>query len=347
MNCFHVNNLLRMALLSVLLLVPHSLMAMDAEYCLMCHGDADMVSGSLLIAATTFDTTAHAVLGCSVCHNSIGADHPGGVSELSRATCLDCHDTLGQEYMMTDHANFATCGDCHNPHEARAMSAMAGYDMNDKCFQCHAAPTMVDVHKEWLPQADLHIAKLPCITCHTGSEGYEIVLNIVIKQDDRFFSKFELPEYQTLKGMSGEAEILSLIDTDGDNFISLKELRLFNRNPKYSNLRLEGTLVPSDVSHDLSTLDNRYDCTFCHLSGPESMQTSFLAIPSHDGGYQRVAVQKGAVLDALYGTPDFYMVGTTRSASMNIIGLIIICGGLVMPIGHGLLRFLTRKNRQH
>jgi predicted CXXCH cytochrome family protein len=313
----------------------------------MCHGNADMVSEALLIEPTTFDTTAHAVLGCVVCHDSIGYDHPGGDSELSRATCLDCHDTLGQEYMMTDHANYAVCGDCHNPHEARAMKAMAGYDMNDKCIQCHDSQTMVDVHKVWLPQANLHIAKLPCITCHTGSEGYEIVLNIVAKQDDRFFSRFELPGYQTLKEISGEAGILSLIDTNGDNFISLTELRRFNRNPVYRNLRLEGTLVPSDVSHDLSTLDNRYDCTFCHVSGPESLQTSFLAIPNREGGYQRIAVQEGAVLDALYGTPDFYMIGTTRSASMNIIGLIIISGGLVMPIGHGLLRFLTRKNRQH
>jgi hypothetical protein len=39
------------------------------------------------------------------------------------------------------------------------------------------------------------------------------------------------------------------------------------------------------------------------------------------------------------------MMGTTRSASLNIIGLLIILGGLLMPIGHGTLRFLTRKNR--
>lgn len=347
MNFTNIKKLLPMALGLILLLVPCSLPAMDADYCLMCHGDADMVSGSLLIEATTFDTTAHAMLGCNTCHESIGDEHPNGDSELSRATCLDCHDHLGQEYMITDHANYATCGDCHNPHEVRAMDAMAGYDMNDKCFKCHDAPKMVNLHKEWLPQADLHIAKLPCITCHTGSEGYEIVLNIAAKQDDRFLSRYELPGYQTLQEISGEAGILSLIDSDGDNFITLRELKGFNRNPEYRDLRLAGTMVPSDVSHDLSTLDNRYDCTFCHVSGPESLQTSFLAIPNRDGGYQRIPVEQGAVLDALYGTPDFYMVGTTRSASMNIIGLIIICGGLVMPFGHGLLRFLTRKNRQH
>ncbi len=40
------------------------------------------------------------------------------------------------------------------------------------------------------------------------------------------------------------------------------------------------------------------------------------------------------------------MMGATRNASMNLFGLAILAGGLVMPVGHGLLRFLTRKNRQ-
>lgn len=346
MNRYPDARILLPVLLLMLMFVPCRVLAMDAEYCLSCHGDADMLSGSLVIEATTFDTTAHAVLGCVVCHDSISENHPDG-DRVSRAVCLDCHDDHGREYMMTEHADYATCGDCHNPHEARAMKAMAGYDMNDKCVQCHASQQMVDIHKKWLPQADLHIAKLPCITCHTGSQGYEIVLNIVTRQNDRLFSRFELPEYQELKEFSGDASIVSLIDTNHDNFISIRELRQFNLNPAYRNLRLEGTLVPSEVSHDLSTLDNRYDCTFCHVSGPGSLQTSFLAIPHRDGGYQRIAVEEGAVLDALYGTPDFYMIGTTRSASMNILGLLIICAGLVMPVGHGLLRFLTRKNRQH
>lgn len=347
MNRHSYDKVLLAAFLGALIFAPGSLVAMDSEYCLMCHGDADMLSGSLVIEGTTFDTTAHAMLGCVVCHDSITEEHPGDGMVGNRAGCLDCHSELGNEYMLTEHAGYATCGDCHNPHEARGMKEMAGYDMNNKCVQCHDSQTMVDVHKKWLPQANLHIAKLPCITCHTGSQGYEIVLNIVVKENDRFFSRYELPEYPALKEISGDREILNLIDTNGDNFISLTELRIFNLNPAYRNLRLEGTMVPSEVSHDLSTLDNRYDCTFCHVSGPESLQTSFLAIPNRDGGYQRIAVEQGAILDALYGTPDFYMIGTTRSASMNIIGLIIICGGLVMPVGHGLLRFLTRNNRQH
>ena len=59
-----------------------------------------------------------------------------------------------------------------------------------------------------------------------------------------------------------------------------------------------------------------------------------------------MAVEKGAILDILFGTPDFYMLGTTRSTALNIVGALIIAGGMMMPIGHGTLRFLTRKNRK-
>lgn len=51
------------------------------------------------------------------------------------------------------------------------------------------------------------------------------------------------------------------------------------------------------------------------------------------------------MLDALHTIPDFYLMGSARNTTLNKIGLAIIAGGLVMPVGHGFLRFLTRKNR--
>lgn len=77
------------------------------------------------------------------------------------------------------------------------------------------------------------------------------------------------------------------------------------------------------------------------------MQATFLVLPTEGGNCRRMTVEEGAMLDTLYGTPNFYMAGSTRSPVLNIIGLIIICGGFIMPIGHGMLRLLTRKNRQH
>ncbi|MFK5927320.1 MAG: cytochrome c3 family protein [Desulfuromusa sp.] len=335
-------------LLIVALLVPLSVGAMEMDDCLGCHSDVDEVGDDLFIDGDKFLPTAHAEMGCVTCHESVTDEHPDDGEAVSKSDCLDCHEELGGQYMATEHAENATCSDCHNPHQVHGIEAVSGPEMNQQCSQCHEAIDVMDSHAKWLPQASLHIAKLPCITCHTSADSYEIVLNITQKQKKAEGLKgYRFSSYADLKEYSGKKEIHRIIDLDGDNHISLAELRTFNRNPAYKDLLLSGTMVPSEVSHDLGTLDNRYDCTFCHASGPGSMQTSFLALPTENGTYRRMTVDEGAMLDTLYGTPNFYMTGPTRSPVMNVIGLIIICAGFIMPIGHGTLRFLTRKNRQH
>ena len=104
--------------------------------------------------------------------------------------------------------------------------------------------------------------------------------------------------------------------------------------------------MPEKITHTYQILKNRWDCTFCHASGPTALQTSYLAIPDKDGRSIRLPVEKGAILDLLYGTPDFYMMGTSRSTVLSIIGLFIVACGAMVPLVHGTLRFLTRKNRK-
>ncbi len=328
--------------------VPLSANAMETDDCLACHGDVDEVGEDLYIDANHFAQTAHSEMGCVTCHETATDEHPDDGEAVSAADCLDCHEEVGTQYAASDHAENATCGDCHNPHEARGIEKMSGIDMNQQCSECHEDADVMESHSAWLPQAGLHISKLPCITCHTSADGFKVVLTVTQKQSKAEGLKgYRFSSFADLKQYSGDKEIKSLIDLNGDNHVSLAELRTFNQNPAYKNLHLSGTLVPSEVSHDLTTLDNRYDCTYCHAAGPGSMQVSVLALPTAAGTYQQVAVEKGAILDTLYGTPNFYMTGSTRNATLNIIGLIIICGGFIMPIGHGTLRFLTRKNRKH
>jgi len=147
------------------------------------------------------------------------------------------------------------------------------------------------------------------------------------------------------KNVKNPADSLA-IDKNGDSFISLAELREFNHEARGKGMRLWGMMTPEVVTHTYQINEKCWDCSFCHASGPKAMQTSYVAFPDRNGGVTRVAVEKGAILDILYGTPDFYMLGTTRSTALNIVGALIIAGGMMMPIGHGTLRFLTRKNRK-
>ncbi|NJC89406.1 MAG: cytochrome C [Desulfuromonas sp.] len=333
-----------LACLILTLALPLAALAVENSDCLGCHADADTVGKTFRIDPVTFDTTAHAEVGCQECHASVTDKHPDDGATPSKANCQDCHDAIGAEYAGSNHHGNATCNDCHNPHVARGATAVSGVDMNRQCEGCHGNLDMVLKHAEWLPQADLHIAMLPCVSCHTASQDNVITMYIIKRSltGDR-----KLATFAELKEQAGGKSIQSLIDRNEDNYISLAELRMFNLDSENHTLRLQGMITPEKVTHDFRTLDNRWDCSFCHASGPAARQTSFVSLIQEDGSYLRIAAEKGAVMDALYGTPDFYMVGATRSKMLDYIGMVIIAGGMVMPIGHGTLRFLTRKNRQH
>jgi hypothetical protein len=327
---------------------PFGAAVLASDACLSCHGDAESVGEELAIDPRAFDHTAHGEMGCSACHTSVTKQHPDDGLAPTKAGCRDCHLDVAVEYAATAHAGNVACGDCHNPHAAHSSREVSGNDMNRTCSACHDAKDMTNAHGKWLPQADLHLEMLPCVTCHTASEDYVITLYLSKPgaRAEAGYTVFELADYGELEKLAKDGDIASLIDTDGDDFVSLAELRAFATGPRTRTLRLKGMLMPEVVTHNLQILDNRWDCTFCHASGPEAMQTSFVALPRGDGTYDRMPVEKGAILAALNGTPDFYMMGATRNASLNIFGLLILAGGLVMPVGHGALRFLTRKNRR-
>jgi nitrate/TMAO reductase-like tetraheme cytochrome c subunit len=330
---------------AVLVLVT-PVFAMESADCLGCHAEVSIVGENLTINATAFGGTPHAEAGCPACHAGVSDSHPDDGVAPGKASCGDCHDDVEAEYAGSVHAGNAGCVDCHNPHAVKAQDEVSGYDMNRPCANCHDSHEMVVSHMRWLPQTGTHLSVLPCITCHTGSEKMVLNLYLTREMDKTTEGDFKLASYEDLAALSGGDEPGSLLDRDGNKLVSIEELRNFNRNPNNRDFRLQGMMVPAHQSHSYDILYNRWDCTYCHGTGPQSLQTSFLSFPEPDGSYRRMNVESGAVLSVLYATPDFYMVGATRNSSLNLLGAMILAGGLVMPIGHGFLRFLTRKNRQ-
>jgi predicted CXXCH cytochrome family protein len=314
--------------------------------CLDCHGTKDKVGNKFFIDPVKYRHTNHAKIGCPACHDgAVAAGHPAIKQPSTKTDCRFCHTDVAAEYAQSSHAGNASCHGCHDPHQAKTPAEISGSDINKMCAGCHEHFVIMASHAKWLPQAELHIEMLPCITCHTGSKNYVVDLYIINRQGIPHGGKFEPAGYDELKRRAGGKEIVALIDTNGDNYISLVELRSFNVNPAYKGLHLQGMMTPEKVTHSFQILDNRRDCTFCHASGPGAMQTSYIAVPEENGTFRKVAVEKGAVLEALQSTPDFYMTGKTRNSILNKVGLIILLGGLVMPVGHGFFRFLSRNIR--
>jgi hypothetical protein len=155
-----------------------------------------------------------------------------------------------------------------------------------------------------------------------------------------------LATYRDLTQLVGDKGVQSLIDANGDGFIATAELKEFNGNSKYDSVGLWGVLSTKTSSHVYGVFEDRRDCSFCHAAGPKAMQTCYLAFPNQDGTFSKLAVEEGALLDPLFATPDFYMVGSTRNNILSILGLLIIAGGLGAASLHGTFRILTRKNRR-
>ena len=328
--------------------VPADVVAQDR--CLECHGSRSVISsgkGFLYIDAVKFGETAHSRIGSSSCHDSVTAGHPRDGVRPSRDSCKECHAPVVKEYQAGIHAEKAICSDCHNPHTARPAEVVSGTDMNIQCARCHENARTIRSHSGWLPQAELHITALPCITCHTGSENYVINLYIQAHRRDKPHHGYTPATFDELARLApAGVPVTRVIDTNGDGRVSLEELRAFHRGAANKGMRLWGMMMPEKITHTYQILKNRWDCTFCHASGPKALQTSYVAIPDREGRSIRLPVDKGAVLDLLYGTPDFYMMGSSRSSLLSIIGLVIVACGAMVPLFHGTLRFLTRKNRK-
>jgi hypothetical protein len=344
----------------------------------------DEGSKRLYIDATQFAGTKHAEDGCGSCH-SVTDDHPDDglkpsnescdmchedtVDELSKglhagnAECTDCHnphairglkpssescgmchDEAVEEYLKSPHAEKADCADCHSPHIVKSHLETSGFEKNKQCINCHENAG----HSEWLLRNKLHMQATTCISCHTDSKG--IVITMYIEKRDGVRpnkeGEIDLATYQDLTQLVGDKGVQSLIDTNGDGSITVAELKKFNMDPKYKNVGLWGMLSTKTASHGYGIFENRRDCSFCHAAGPKAMQTCYVAFPNQDGTYSTVPVEEGAVLDPLFATSDFYMVGSTRNDILSILGLLIIAGGLGAACLHGTFRILTRKNRR-
>jgi len=277
---------------------------------------------------------------CTDCHNPHAAKglKPPGES------CGMCHEDAVEEYLRSPHAEKAACSDCHSPHTVKSHLSISGFEKNRRCATCHDNVG----HSEWLLRSRLHMQATTCISCHTDSKGIVIAMYIEkrdgVRPDKE--GEIDLATYEDLMQLVGDGGVQSLIDTNGDGSITMAELKDFNKNSKYQDVGLWGVLSTETASHSYGIFEDRRDCSFCHAAGPKAMQTCYVAFPNQDGTYSRVAVEEGAVLDPLFATPDFYMVGSTRNDILSILGLLIIAGGLGAASLHGTFRFLTRKNRR-
>jgi len=187
--------------------------------------------------------------------------------------CLDCHE----KYQKTDHGKL-------------------------KCIACHS-----DVKD--LPHAD-KLAKPKCVSCH----GEPVRQHEASVQAGDGRRRLALDDIAAAFGRKKKTR--DVIDMNGDGRITSSEIVPFFEaleKATKGTVRIEGSIVVTDVHHDYSEVQRRDKvCATCHSNDAPFYQSMYLVLPETEGLYYMPV--KGTVLAAMPSSlaVNFLLLGETK-----------------------------------
>ncbi len=340
-------------------------LAVGDRQCLGCHGEkglekkfADGQSVALHVDAPAFAKSVHAAIGCAACHADIDiAKHPAQAKSavtarafsvaLSQA-CRNCHEASFDAHAKGVHGKAQekagelpapTCSSCHGTHDI--VRASLGTALRDVCLGCHA--DAVDAHAKWLPNTRMHLDVVSCAACHAPAAGKRIEL--------RFYDKAAKQELVT----DGQAFTRPATDGKSNRPLDATQVRdlvrAIDRGGAAGNVVLVGRVEPvtaADGHQLLPKAQALKDCATCHRKGAEPFQQVSLSVVGTDGERVRYDTEK----DVLHGPASlesvrgFYAMGGTRIPLLDILLGLALFGGISAPLGHLLMRKLSRKKEE-
>jgi hypothetical protein len=335
-------------LLAILfLLAPAAEAAEGDQQCLACHAQQGLTkkfangdSVSLQVDGAAFGKSVHDPVGCAACHAAIDPKkHPADARsyESARAygvaaieACGTCHQPIHAAWATSPHGKAASaggpiCSDCHSAHAVARASV--GTQLKEKCMTCHAGAA--DAHDKWLPNSKRHLAVVACAACHAPSAKRKV--------DLRFYDAASKQEI-----VGGHGELLPGKPLDE------KALWKLMQGASDEKVTLVGRIevTSADQAHAMAGRGEALkDCTTCHRKGADAFQNVTLSIVGPDGRRVRYEAQKEVLsaptsVDSVRG---FYAVGGTRIWILDVLFLLALVGGILGPLGHYVMRRLSRK----
>ncbi len=286
---------------------------------------------------------------CTDCHgaHSVGpkalADTIGGVP------CKKCHEQTFEAYKESVHGkakisgmnSAPICSSCHFAHEIKP--ALASRSPKATCMGCQK--NAADLHKEWLPNSDIHLEAVACTVCHVPDVERRVYLRITDSVSGENVYKTKVKEF-----LGASYETLTLAKAGGIVDTQLWDMyqKLGDNNAK---VNLTGSLGLQDCnqSHRLAPKTKAVkQCDNCHDANSKFFKAVTMAIISPDGQEEHYNVNP-AVLGSMFSIlplNQFYALGSTRIKLLDIIGILMVVGGMSVPIVHITLRILTSPIRE-
>ena len=177
----------------------------DAQVCLGCHGDKEImktIGGErahyLHVDQARLQGSVHGSLGCTACHQDVSMeDHltkgPKSGRKYSN-TCKNCHAVFKGIHAVLIKGNTGNpaCTDCHTAHAVKSLKSLNVTRESDYCLNCHGKAitlALADGAKLSLQVDQTHIDRsvhsmLSCSDCHFGfSSGAHATRNFKSRKD--------------------------------------------------------------------------------------------------------------------------------------------------------------------
>jgi len=281
---------------------------------------------------------------CTDCHGAHAVGPKALGVTLSGAPCRKCHESTFEAYKSSVHGkakmngktSAPICSSCHPAHEVKP--ALASRSPRTTCIGCHKE--VAALHREWLPNADMHLEAIACTACHVPDAERTVYLRVTDNKSGVSVLKSALKEF-----LGPGYEKLTSARPDGleaqqlwDVYQQLGESR--------SQAGLTGTLGLQDcnASHRLASKKWAVrQCDNCHDANSKFFKTVAMAVISPDGHEEHYLVNRSVLGSVFTLLPihQFYALGGTRIRLLDILGIAMVFGGVSLPVMHILLRLLS------
>ena len=324
-----------------------------SEACKKCHADKYKAVHESIHFKMISEGNLKAPV-CTDCHGFHSVGPKETYETLSGVPCRKCHEDIFKIYSKSVHGmakakgthNAPLCYSCHFAHEVK-VTAMTE-KIKGACLGCHKDAE--EAHAKWLPNAALHLSAIACAACHSPGSGKGIYLRLYDQETGKPFT-----EEQMLQLMGGTYEGMARkMDPHGDGIESDELWSLVSRlNEKGSNAKVTffGRMDVSNGSeaHQLSFKKNAVkECENCHSQESDFFKSVTVAVVKADGRLTRYKA-KPEVLGSMFSLlslRQFYVLGSTRLKVLDWIGILMVFGGMSVPIAHITLRAITSPIRE-
>jgi hypothetical protein len=312
------------------------------ESCNDCHKKAVAQFEDSVHAALLQEGNDKAPL-CSSCHNPHATPFKDSPAHAASGKCDTCHEKVAKAYATSVHSlagdDALSCADCHRTHNIKA--AGMGEHLKKECLSCHR--DTVATHKVWLPNTGRHLEAVSCAACHSPEAKRRVNLRFYeARSASADTERIGVPQFTRLAHAADGANGGGL---DSRALWSL--LQEFNRDSSEGKTVLRGRLEvrTGAEAHQLLEMGLAIkECDTCHRAGAESFQSVTVSMAGPDGRLMRHDAKKGILtsVESIEAVGGFYALGSTRIKVLDILLVLTLAAGVLIPIAHFTLKWLFR-----